>query len=43
MRTSPRLNKLIDDLIKFYATEWDEIEIEATKVIEADYTKNQDM
>jgi hypothetical protein len=41
MRTSPRLNTLIDDLIEFYASEWLEIDLESTKVVEADFMKNK--
>ena len=40
LRTSPRLNTLIDDLVEFYASEWREIELESTKAIEADFTKD---
>lgn len=43
MRTSPRLNKLIDDLIAFYASEWHEIDLESAKAIEADFTKNKEI
>ena len=40
IRTSPRLNTLIDDLVEFYDSEWREIEIESAKAIEADFTKD---
>ena len=43
MRTSPRLNTLIDDLITFYASEWHEIDLESAKAIEADFTKNKEI
>jgi hypothetical protein len=43
MRTSPRLNKLIEDLITFYASEWQEIELESAKAIEADFMKNKEI
>ena len=43
MRTSPRLNKLIDDLIAFYASEWHEIDLESAKAIEADFMKNKEI
>ena len=40
LRTSPRLNTLIDDLVDFYASEWREIEKESVKAIEVDFTKD---